>query len=121
MNILMVLSGSIYLKNKILRTLATTILNFFNPKLTEDRENYLTFESPKDSFYKKSCIGYLNLRKPENIAAFLGRKLAPRYQGEVGIMYASKAAISNIPWVRLPSKCMTSSQKNYAWKRQATI
>jgi hypothetical protein len=49
----MALSGSICLKNKILRTLATTILNFFNPKLTEDRENYLTLNHLKIRFIKK--------------------------------------------------------------------
>jgi hypothetical protein len=52
----MALSGSIYLKNKSLRTLATAILNFFNPKLTEDRENYLTFDAPTEWFYKKVAL-----------------------------------------------------------------
>jgi hypothetical protein len=53
MNIPMALSGSTYLKNKTLRTLATTILNFFNPKLTEDQENYLTLNRLKTRFIKK--------------------------------------------------------------------
>jgi hypothetical protein len=49
----MALSGRIYLKNKILRTLTTATLNFFNPKLTEDRENYLTLMRLKTGFIEK--------------------------------------------------------------------
>jgi IS30 family transposase len=56
MNILMVLSGSIYLKKQDFKNFSDGDIKLFQSKINRSPRKLLNFESPKDSFYKKVAL-----------------------------------------------------------------